>query len=100
MLEGFSKKTKQRIALYLLQTLVDECGGFIEINDDTIKRVFKDEDKVLKFENVDGEVAEAKDLDFEALVFTILKWKNNNPNKWHEIDEKVDDRARKMGFGL
>ena len=48
---------KKRAALYMLIKLVDENDGSITINTDKVKRVFNDEDDIVKIEYVSGEIA-------------------------------------------
>lgn len=42
------RRMKRQAALYMLITLVDEYGGSIDINAGTIRRVFNDENQVVK----------------------------------------------------
>jgi len=65
---------KKRAALYMLIKLVDENDGSITINTDTVKRVFNDEDDIVRIEYVTGEVALLADADFETMNDTINKW--------------------------
>jgi len=64
---------KKRAALYMLIKLVDENDGSITINTDTVKRVFNDENEVVRIEYVTGEVAMLADADFETMNDAILK---------------------------
>ena len=65
---------KKRAALYMLIKLVDENDGSITINTDTVKRVFNDEDDIVRIEYVTGEVALLADADFETMNDAINKW--------------------------
>ena len=65
---------KKRAALYMLIKLVDENDGSITINTDTVKRVFNDEDDIVRIEYVTGEVALLADADFETMNDTINIW--------------------------
>ena len=67
------KWLKKRAALYMLIKLVDENDGSITINTDTVKRVFNDENEVVRIEYVTGEVAMLADADFETMNDAILK---------------------------
>lgn len=68
------KWLKKRAALYQLIKLVDENDGSITINTDTVKRVFNDEDDIVRIEYVTGEVALLADADFETMNDAINKW--------------------------
>ena len=64
---------KKRAALYQLIKLVDENNGSINIGTDTVKRVFNDEDDIVRIEYVNGEVALLADADFNTMNDIILK---------------------------
>jgi len=66
---------KRRAALYMLIKLVDENNGSITINKDKVKRVFNDEDDIVRIEYASGEVALLADADFDTMNDAILKWK-------------------------
>ena len=100
MLEGLDNRMKRRVALYMVITLVDENNGSIEINNDVIKRVFNDENEVVKFENTNGVIGLAADLDFDMLNEAVLKWIADNPQKWKEVQAKIDKQASEIGIGL
>lgn len=68
------KWLKKRAALYQLIKLVDENNGSITINTDKVKRVFNDEDDIVRIEYVTGEVALLADADFETMNDAINKW--------------------------
>ena len=68
------KWLKKRAALYQLIKLVDENNGCITINTDKVKRVFNDENDIVRIEYVTGEVALLADADFETMNDTINKW--------------------------
>lgn len=70
---------QKRAALYMLIKLVDENNGNITINTDKVKRVFEDEDEVVRIEYVTGEVALLADADFDTMNDAINKWKKDNP---------------------
>ena len=65
---------KKRAALYQLIKLVDENNGSITINTDTVKRVYNDEDDIVRTEYETGEVALLADADFETMNDAINKW--------------------------
>ena len=69
---------KKRAALYMLIKLVDENDGSITINTDTVKRVFNDEDDIVRIEYVTGEVALLADADFETMNDAIIKWQTKH----------------------
>ena len=68
------KWLKKRAALYQLIKLVDENNGSFTINTDKVKRVFNDEDDIVRIEYVTGEVALLADADFETMNDAINKW--------------------------
>lgn len=67
---------KRRAALYMLIKLVDENNGSITINTDKVKRVFNDENDIVRIEYASGEVALLADADFDTMNDAILKWKS------------------------
>ena len=71
------KWLKKRAALYQLIKLVDENNGSITINTDKVKRVFNDEDDIVRIEYVTSEVALLADADFETMNDAINKWQSN-----------------------
>ena len=73
------EKLKRHAALCMLITLVDNNNGSINIGTDTVKRVFNDEDDVVKIEYDNGEVALAADADVDTINHAVLKWKEDNP---------------------
>lgn len=72
---------KKRAALYMLIKLVDENDGSITINTDTVKRVFNDEDDIVRIEYVTGEVALLADADFDTMNDAITKWQSDCTKK-------------------
>ena len=68
---------KKSAALYMLIKLVDENDGSITINTDKVKRVFNDEDEVVRIEYVTGEVALLADADFDTMNDAITKWQSD-----------------------
>lgn len=64
---------KKRAALYQLIRLVDENNGCITINTDKVKRVFNDEDDIVRIEYVSGEIELLADADFDTMNEAILK---------------------------
>ncbi len=69
---------KKRAALYMLIKLVDANNGSISINTNRVRRVFNDEDDVVRIEYVTGEVALLADADFSTMNDAILKFQNNS----------------------
>ncbi len=67
------KWLKKRAALYMLIKLVDENDGSIIINTDKVRRVFNDEDDVVRIEYVSGEIELLADADFDTINEAILK---------------------------
>lgn len=68
------ERIKKRAALYTLIKIVDENNGSIIINTDKIKRVFSDEDDVVRVEYLTGDIGLLVDADFETMNEAILKW--------------------------
>ena len=73
------ERMKKRAALCMLITLVDNNNGSINIGTDTVKKVFNDEDEVVKIEYANGIVALAADADYDTINNAVLKWKEDNP---------------------
>ena len=91
---------KRQAALYMLITLVDDCGGSIEINSDKIRRFYNDENQVVKAELSDGTTALAADLDGEEINNATLKWATDNPREFETIKSNVDKRFNDMILGF
>lgn len=70
------ERIKRRAALYMLIKLVDENNGSITINTDKVKRVFNDEDDIVRIKYASGEVALLADADFDTMNEAILKWQS------------------------
>lgn len=70
---------KKRATLYQLIKLVDDNNGSINIGTEKVKRVFNDEDDVVRIEYVNGEVSLLADTDFDTMNSAINKWKKDNP---------------------
>ena len=75
------ERIKRRAALYMLIKLVDENNGSITINTDKVKRVFNDEDDIVRIEYVSGEVALLADADFDTMNNAVLKWQSDKIKK-------------------
>ncbi len=75
------ERMKRNAALCMLITLVDNNNGCITINTDKVKRVFNDEDDIVRIEYVTGEVALLADADFETMNDAINKWQSNGIKK-------------------
>ena len=73
------ERIKKRAALCMLITLVDNNNGSINIGTDTVKRVFNDENEIVKIEYANGVVALAADADYDTINDAVLKWKEDNP---------------------
>ena len=70
---SMEKWLMKRAAVYQLIKLVDENDGNITINTDKVKRVFNDEDDIVRIEYVDGQITLLADADFETMNDAILK---------------------------
>lgn len=68
------KWLKKRAALYMLIKLVDENNGSIDINNDKVRRVFNDEDDIVRIEYVDSKIGLLADADFKTMNDAVLKW--------------------------
>ena len=79
------KWLKKRAALYTLIRLVDANKGNININSNTVKRVFNDKNLIVRVEYVNGDVGLAADMTFGDMNDVILKWKKDNPKKFNSI---------------
>ena len=79
------ERLKRRAALYTLIRLVDANKGNININSNTVKRVFNDKNLIVKVEYVNGDERLAADMTFDDMNDVILKWKNDNPKKFNSI---------------
>ncbi len=69
----------------MLIKLVDENNGKLEVNSSCIKKVFNDENDIVKVESQNGEVALAADQDYDTLNDAVLTWKENHPDKFANI---------------
>ena len=74
------KWLKKRAALYELIKLVDENNGSITINTDKVKRVFNDENDIVRIEYTSGTIELLADADFETMNDAIIKWQSDNSN--------------------
>ena len=72
------ERIKRRAALYMLIKLVDENNGSITINTDKVKRVFNDEDDIVRIEYMSGEVALLADADFNTMNDAVVKWQSSS----------------------
>ena len=76
MIAIMNERMKKRAALYMLIRFVDENNGSITINTDKVKRVFNDENDIVRIEYVSGEVGLLADADFDTMNNAILKWQS------------------------
>jgi ABC-type transport system involved in Fe-S cluster assembly fused permease/ATPase subunit len=76
MVAIMNERMKKRAALYMLIRFVDENNGNITINTDKVKRVFNDENDIVRIEYVSGEVGLLADADFDTMNNAILKWQS------------------------
>ena len=74
------KWLKKRAALYELIKLVDENNGSITINTDKVKRVFNDENDIVRIEYTSETIELLADADFETMNDAIIKWQSDNSN--------------------
>lgn len=72
------ERIKKRAALYMLIKLVDENNGSIEINTDKVKKVFNDEDDIVRIEYASGEIALLADVEFKIMDDAIHKWQTSH----------------------
>ena len=100
MFEGMDERLKRHIALCMLISVVDYNNGSVEINSDTVRRVFNDENQVVKIEYSNGIIALAADADFNTMNDAILKWRDDNPQQFAEVHADIDRRAKDLGIGL
>ena len=100
MLEGMDERLKRHIALCMLITIVDYNNGSVKINSDTVRRVFNDENQVVKIEYTNGVIALAADADYATMNDAILKWRDDNPQQFAEVQADLDRRAKDLGIGL
>lgn len=89
------ERVKRHAALYLLIELVDANNGSIDINTDKVKKVFNDAEDTVRIEYSSGEVALLADADYETMNDAILKWKEDNPQKYEGIMEAISRKANK-----
>lgn len=75
---NMEERKKRYAALYMLIKLVDDNNGNINIGTDKVKRVFNDENDVVKIEYTTGDVALLADADFDTMNDAILKWQSDN----------------------
>ena len=71
-------RMKRYAALYMLIKLVDDNNGSINIGTNKVKRVFNDEDDIVRIEYVTGEIGLLADADFEAMNTAIFKWQTKH----------------------
>ncbi len=76
------QRMKRHAALCMLIALVDENNGEIEINSTDIKRVFNDENEIVKVELANGDIVLAADQSYNSLNNAVLKWQKDNPEKF------------------
>lgn len=70
------ERIKKRAALYMLIDLVDKNGGSITVGTDKVKRVFNDDDEIVRVEYNSGEIALLVDADFKIMDDAINKWQS------------------------
>ena len=97
MLEGLDERMKRHVALAMLIALVDNNNGSVDINSDTVKRVFNDENEYVKIEYANGVITLAADADFDTMNDAVLKWKEDNPQKFTVIMDDIDRKWASMG---
>lgn len=100
MLEGMDERLKKYIALCMLITVVDYNNGSVEINSDTVRKVFNDENGEIKIVYANGIVALATDASFGTMYDVILKWRDDNPQQFAEVHADIERRAKDIGIGL
>ncbi|MCR4764835.1 MAG: hypothetical protein K5856_01475 [Bacteroidaceae bacterium] len=65
---------KKKAALYMLIRLVDENSGNILVNSPKVRRVYNDDDDIVKIEYTNGRVALLADADFATMDEAIRKY--------------------------
>lgn len=80
-----NERMKRNAALCMLIQLVDANDGSINIGTDKVKRVFNDKDDVVRIEYATGEVELLADADYDTMNNAVLKWKDDNPQKFATI---------------
>lgn len=98
MLEGMDERLKRHVALCMLISVVDFNNGSVEINSDTVRRVFNDENEVVKIEYTNGVVALAADADFDTMNDAVLKWREDNPKQFAELHAELDRKVKDLGI--
>ena len=69
------RRIRKQAAIYTLIKYVDENNGSIVINNNMIKRIFNDEDDIVKVEYCSGDIVLLSDVGIEILEGAIFKWK-------------------------
>jgi len=69
-------RKKRHAALYMLISLVDSNNGCINVNSESVKRVFNDEEDIVRIEYANGKTSLLADADFETMNDVILKCNN------------------------
>ena len=77
-LKVMDERTKRNAALYMLIKFVDENNGSITVNTDKVKRVFNDDEDIVRIEYTSGEIALLADADFQTMDDAIHKWQSSN----------------------
>lgn len=66
------ERMKKRAAVYQLIRLVDERGGEIRVDGDGVRRVFNDQDDIVRMELATDETVLVADQDF-AMIDAVVK---------------------------
>lgn len=69
------KRIRKQAAIYTLIKYIDENNGSIVINNNMIKRIFNDEDDIVKVEYCSGDIGLLSDVGIEILESAIFYWK-------------------------
>ena len=94
------RRMKRQAALYMLITIVDECGGCIDVNAGVVRRFYCDKNQVAMVEFLDGAKGLAADLSGDELYEATLKWVQTNHRKFETIKSKIDKKYNDMIQGI
>ncbi len=67
-------RMKRHAALYMLISLVDSNNGCINVDSERVKRVYNDEEDIVRIEYTNGKTSLLADADFETMNDMILKY--------------------------
>ena len=82
------KRLRKQAAFYMLTSIVDANKGNVELNTNTIKRAFNNEDEIVMVEYSNGNKGLACDVDIEELESAICSWRDKHPKEFDRIIRK------------